>query len=159
MFLLTGEYELRLDEKNRLSIPARVRDQVDPEEHGQGFYQILGANRVISLYPDKYYQRLALAVAPRKVAPDESLAFDRVNFALAGRVELDRQGRVLLSEKIIRRAGLQERITLIGVRDHLEIWDQDRWERFLAENMSMHEEMLLRARQETLEKQRQQAGY
>ena len=157
MLLLTGEYELRLDEKNRLSIPARVREQICPEEHGSAFYQVLGVNRILSLYPERLYQRIALAVAPRTVAPDESLTFDRVNFALAGRGELDRQGRVLLSEKIIRRAGLKERVTLIGVRDHLEVWDQEIWERFLEDHLAAHEEMLLQARHEAMQRERLEA--
>jgi len=159
MLLLTGEYELTIDEKNRLSVPARVRDQIDPEEHGQGFYQVLGVNRILSLYPDKYYQRIALAVAPRMVAPDESLAFDRVNYALAGRVELDRQGRVLLNEKALRRVGLKEQVTLIGARDHLEIWDQQQWERYLEEHLLDHEQMLLKAREEAMRRERETAGW
>lgn len=158
MLLLTGEFELRMDDKNRLSIPTRVREQIDPQEHGAGFYQILGANRVVWLYPEKCYQRIALAEAPRTAAPDEMLAFDRVNYALAGRVELDRQGRILVSDKLIRRAGLQERVTLIGVRDHLEVWDQERWERYLEENLAAHEDMLLLARQDELRRERQRAG-
>jgi MraZ protein len=159
MLLLTGEYELTIDEKNRLSVPARVRDQIDPEEHGQGFYQVLGVNRILSLYPDKYYQRIALAVAPRMVAPDESLAFDRVNYALAGRVELDRQGRVLLNEKALRRVGLKEQVTLIGARDHLEIWDQQQWEQYLEEHLLDHEQMLLKAREEAMRRERETAGW
>ena len=133
MLLLTGEYELSLDDKNRLSIPSKVREQIDEEVYGRGFYVVLGVNRILSLYPEKYYERIALAVAPRTVAPDESLAFERVNFALAGRVELDRQGRVLLSDKSIRRAGIKERVTLIGSRDHLELWDRHQWEHYVEE--------------------------
>ncbi len=159
MLLLTGEYELTIDEKNRLSVPARIREQIDPQEHGQGFYQVLGVNRILSLYPDKYYQRIALAVAPRMVAPDESLAFDRVNYALAGRVELDRQGRVLLNEKALRRVGLKEQVTLIGARDHLEIWDQQQWERYLEEHLLDHEQMLLKAREEAMRRERETAGW
>ena len=156
MFLLTGEYELTLDSKNRVSIPAKVREQLSEEEVGR-FYLVLGVNRVLSLYPEKYYQRIALAVAPRKVAPDESLAFDRVNFALAGRVELDRQGRVLLSEKAMRRAKLGTEIILIGAGDHLEIWNRDQWEEYLERNLDMHERMLLEAREERLQLQRELA--
>ena len=156
MFLLTGEYELTLDSKNRLSIPAKVREQVSAEEVGR-FYLALGVNRVLSLYPEKYYQRIALAVAPRKVAPDESLAFDRVNFALAGRVELDRQGRVLLNEKAMRRAKLGTEVTMIGAGDHLEIWNRDQWEDYLERNLDRHEQMLLEAREEQLQLQREPA--
>ena len=148
MLLLTGEYELAIDQKYRMSIPTRIREQIIPEEHGSGFYQLFGVNRILCLYPDRYYQRIALAVAPRTVAPDEWLAFERVNFALAGRVELDRQGRVLLGERTVRRAEVKERVTLIGVRDHLEIWNQDLWQAYLAEHLPSHEKILLQSRQE-----------
>ena len=159
MLLLTGEYELTIDEKNRLFIPARVREQISPQEYGEAFYLVLGVNRILNLYCDRYYQRIALAEAPRTVAPDESLAFDRVNYALAGRVELDRQGRVLLSEKAMRRAGLKAQVTLIGVRDHLEIWNQGEWEKYLDEHLASHEQILLAARQELLRRERETAGW
>lgn len=148
MSLLIGEYELTLDDKKRISIPARLREQLNEVEKGNKFYLVLGVNRILSLFPEKYYERIALAVAPGKVAPDESLAFDRVNYALAGRVELDRQGRVLLPEKALRRAGLKERVTLIGVRDYLEIWDSQRWEEYLEEHIDAHEKILLQVREE-----------
>ena len=154
MLILTGEYELTLDQKNRLSVPVRLREQIPVDFLDKGFYVTLGVNRIMSLYPDKYYQRIALAVAPRKAAPDESLAFERINFALAGRVELDRQGRVLLPEKAIRRAGLKERVTLIGVRDHLELWDTQKWERYLQENLENHDRVLLFMRDEAAQQER-----
>ncbi len=157
--MLTGEYELNLDDKNRLSIPAKVREQIIPEEHGKGFYLVLGANRILSLYPEKYYQRIALAVAPRTAAPDEMLTYERVNFALAGRVELDRQGRVLLNEKAIRRAELKEQVTLIGARDHLEIWNQAVWDKYVQQNLAFHEKMLLQARQEAMRQEREAADF
>ena len=152
MLLLTGEYELTRDSKNRLAIPAKVRDQIPEDDLGTGFYLVPGANRILSLYPEKYYQRIALVVAPGTAAPDELIAFERVNFALAGKVELDRQGRVLLPEKALSRAGLtkSERVTLIGSRDHLEIWNPEQWERFVEQNMSSHEKMLMDARVELL---------
>ncbi len=159
MLLLTGEFELNLDNKYRLFIPARVREQISPEDDGSGFYLVSGVNRILSLYPDLYYQRIALAVAPRMVAPDELLTFERINYAMAGRVELDRQGRVLIGEKAIRRAGVREQVTLIGVRDHLEIWDKQQWQRYLDEHLAMHEKMLLQAREETLRKERETAGW
>ncbi|MCF7958185.1 MAG: hypothetical protein K9M57_07040 [Phycisphaerae bacterium] len=159
MLLLTGEFELTLDGKNRLSIPAKVREQYSTEEYGTALYLVLGANRILNLYPEKYYQRIALAVAPRMVAPDELLAYERVNFALAGKVELDRQGRVLLNEKAIRRAGLKEQVTLIGARDHLEIWDQEQWDLYLTENLPFHEKTLLQVRDEALRKTREEAGW
>ncbi len=159
MLLLTGEYELTIDDKHRLSIPARLRNQVDQDEHGSAFYLVMGANRILSLYPDKYYQRIVLAVAPGRVAPDELLTYERVNFAMAGKVELDRQGRVLLNERAIRRADIKDQVTLIGARDHLEIWDVAMWDKYLTDNMAFQEEMLLKARQEAFRKQGEESSW
>jgi MraZ protein len=159
MILLTGEYELTLDEKYRLFIPAKVRQQIDAPEEGDDFYLIFGVNRILSLYPEKYYKRIALAVAPGTAAPDETLAYERVHYALAGKVELDRQGRVLIGEKAVHRAGLKSQVTLIGVRDHLEVWDAGIWEKYLEEHLGLHEQMLLQAREEAYRRERQQAGW
>ncbi|MBN1436883.1 MAG: hypothetical protein JW936_07400 [Sedimentisphaerales bacterium] len=158
--LLTGEYDLTLDEKNRLSIPVRLRQQIFPrDDFDNVLYLMTGFNQILCLYPESEYRRIALAVAPGKVAPDELLVYERVGFALASRVELDRQGRVLISDKAIRRAGLKEQIALIGARDHLELWNQDEWETYLVEHMAEHEQMVLQARQETYRKQREEAGW
>ncbi|MBN1764887.1 MAG: hypothetical protein JW860_06485 [Sedimentisphaerales bacterium] len=159
MPFFTGEYELTLDNKNRLFIPARLREQISPEVDGSAFFMVFGVNRIISLYPEMYYQRIALAVAPRMVAPDELLAFERINYSMAGRVELDRQGRVLLGEKAIRRAGIKVQVTLIGVRDHIEVWDKDYWDKYMIEHLPMHEQMLLKAREEASRKERETAGW
>ena len=130
MLLLTGEYEHTLDEKSRLFISNKLRSQVDAEEHGSNFYLVLGANGILCLYPEKYFEQIALAVAPGTAAPDETVAFERISFALASRVELDRQGRLLLAEKVRKRAGLKNHLTLVGVRDHIEIWNSPQWERY-----------------------------
>jgi MraZ protein len=159
MLLLTGEYELNLDGKYRLFIPTRVREQISQEDHSGSFYVVLGVNRIVNIYPDKYYQRIALAVAPRMVAPDELLAFERINFALAGKVELDRQGRLLLGEKLASRAGIEEQATLIGVRDHLEVWPREQWDKYMGEHLPMHEQVLLRLREEVMRKERESAGW
>ncbi|MHC4301453.1 MAG: MraZ C-terminal domain-containing protein [Planctomycetota bacterium] len=52
------------------------------------------------------------------------MAFERISFALASKVELDGQGRLLLNERLRKRAGLKDQITLVGVRDHIELWNQ-----------------------------------
>ncbi len=159
MILLHGEFDLSLDAKNRLSIPSRVREQIDPDFHGEGFFLTIEHRQALSLYPEKIYQRIALAVAPGMAAPDEFLAYERVNFALASKVELDRQGRVLLPEKAIRRTGLSEQVTMIGSRDHLEIWDTQVWEKYLENGLGHRERIMLQARYEMFVKERQEAGF
>ena len=153
MLMLTGEYEHTIDEKNRLFISNKLRSQIDSEQYGSSFYLAMGSNGIYGLYPEKYFQQIALAGAPGMGAPDESVSFERMSFALASKVELDRQGRLLINEKLRKRANLGTNLTLVGVRDHIEIWNTDDWEHYLEDNLHQFHTQLAQARQAQLAKQ------
>lgn len=153
MLMLTGEYEHTLDSKGRLFISNKLRGQIDAEEYGSNFYLTLGVNGILCLYPEKYFQQIALAGAPGTVAPDEAVVYERLSFALTNRVELDRQGRLLLGEKIRRRAKLGSNLTLIGTRDHIELWNTEDWEKYLSDNVGQYQQQMMRARHTVLQKQ------
>ena len=153
MLLLTGEYQHVIDSKSRVLISNKLRNQVDVDEHGSNFYLVLGANGILCLYPEKYFERIVLAVAPQTAAPDETVAFERISFALASKVELDGQGRLLLNERLRKRAGLKDKVTLVGVRDHIELWNSENWEQYLADNMDQYQKQMSQARQIVLQKE------
>lgn len=154
MLLLTGEYTHTIDNKGRVLITNKLRNQIDAEEHGSNFYIVLGTNGILCLYPEKYFERIVLATAPQSIAPDEAVAFERITFALAGKVELDSQGRILLNEKLRKRAGLEDEdnITLVGVRDHIELWNSQSWEQYLSDHMLQYQSQMSQARQIVLQK-------
>ena len=156
MLLLTGEYEHIVDDKGRVLVSNKLRNQIDSDEHGSNFYLVLGSNGILCLYPEKYFEQIALAVAPRTTAPDEAVAFERISFALASKIELDGQGRLLLNEKLRKRAGLKDKITLVGVRDHIELWNSKSWEQYLADNMAQYQKQMSQARQIVLQKQNEE---
>jgi len=156
MLLLTGEYEHIVDGKSRVLISNKLRSQIDADEHGSNFYLVLGANGILCLYPEKYFEQIALAVAPGATAPDEAVAFERISFALASKVELDKQGRLLLNERLRKRAGLKDHVTLVGVRDHIELWNSENWEQYLAEHMAQYQRQMSQARQVVLQKESQE---
>ena len=156
MLLLTGEYQHVVDSKSRILISNKLRSQIDADEHGSNFYLVLGANGILCLYPEKYFERIALAVAPGATAPDEAVAFERMSFALASKVELDAQGRLLLNERLRKRAGLKDNITLVGVRDHIELWNSESWEQYLTDNMAQYQKQMSQARQIVLQKESRQ---
>jgi MraZ protein len=153
MLLLTGEYPHVVDEKGRVLVSNKLRSQIDADEHGSNFYLVLGTNGILCLYPEKCFKHITLAVAPGTTAPDEAVAFERMSFALASKVELDAQGRLLLNERLRKRAGLKENITLIGVRDHIELWNSDNWEQYLSDHMPQYQKQMAQARQVVLQKQ------
>jgi MraZ protein len=156
MLLLTGEYQHVIDSKSRVLISNKLRSQIDSDEHGCNFYLVLGANGILCLYPEKYFEQIVLAVAPGTTAPDEAVAFERMSFALASKVELDAQGRLLLNDRLRKRAGLKDQITLVGVRDHIEIWNNKNWEQYLDDHMAQYQKQMSQARQSVLRKQNQE---
>jgi len=126
--VLFGEFELSIDDKNRLLIPSEVRRSIDQAAQGDGFFLVVGVNRHPWLYPERYYEQLVTEV-PADITPEQDLlAFDQLHFALASRLDPDKQGRVVLPDKILRRVGIEREVTLIGVRDHLELWNRTDWE-------------------------------
>ena len=156
MLLLTGEYQHVVDGKSRVLISNKLRSQIDADEHGSNFYLVLGANGILCLYPEKYFEQIVLAGAPATSAPDEAVAFERISFALASKVELDRQGRLLLNERLRKRAGLRDHVTLVGVRDHIELWNNESWEQYLADNMGQYHKQMSQARKVVLQKQNEE---
>ena len=157
MLLLTGEYQHVVDGKGRVLISNKLRNQIDSVEHGNNFYLVLGSNGILCLYPEKYYEQIVLSVAPDSVAPDESVAFERMSFALTSKVELDNQGRLLLNDKLRSRAGLKDQITLVGVRDHIELWNDEDWEQYLADHMPQYQKQMSQARRYVLQQQNEPA--
>jgi len=153
MLLLTGEYQHVIDGKNRVLISNKLRGQIDSDEHGSNFYLVLGANGILCLYPEKYFEQIALSVAPNTTAPDEAVAFERMSFALASKVEMDSQGRLLLNDRLRKRAGLKDQITLVGVRDHIELWNNESWEQYVTNHMTQYQKQMSQARQIVMQKQ------
>ncbi len=153
MLLLTGEYQHVIDDKGRVLVSNKLRNQVDVDQHGGNFYLVLGANGILCLYPEKYFEQLALSVAPVGTAPDEAVVFERISFALASKIELDNQGRLLLNEKLRKRAGLKEDVTLVGVRDHIELWNTQDWEQYVADHMKQYQKQMTQARQVVMQQQ------
>ena len=145
--VLYGEYELSIDEKNRLLIPSEIRRSIDPERDGEAFFLTVGVNRVPWLYPERYYEQLASRDPGEMTPAEELLAYDQMNFAMASRLEWDKQGRVLVPDKTLKRTALGREVTLIGVRDHLELWNRSDWEARREALIARSAEVALRAKQ------------
>ena len=126
--LLIGEYDLGIDDKNRLSLPADIRKLINSDRDGDSFILILGRNGKPWLYPEKYYEQMVFQEEPEITPEEEQLDFDHMNFALADKITWDSQGRMLIPEKTMKRTALGKEITLIGARDHLELWDRAEWQ-------------------------------
>ncbi len=147
--LLFGSYDISLDEKSRMLIPSAIRNSIVPEREANLFV-ILGQNNKIWLYPEKYYEQLVKQETPALLAADAALDFDHLNFPTAHLVAVDKQCRVLLPETLRKRTGTESAVTVIGSRDHCEIWNRADWNAHLDD---LHER-----RKEIMDQKRKGSG-
>ena len=145
--LLVGEYELTIDDKNRLLIPAEVRRSIIPERDGEALYLIVGVNRKLWLYPELYYEQLASSSRPQLVPNEDVLAFEQLTFSNASRLEWDKQGRVLIPDKLLKRTGLDREITMFGAGNHMELWNRPDWEQYREALFQRSSEIAFKAQQ------------
>jgi len=129
--LLTGTHPRTLDDKKRMALPKRVREQLeDPAK----LFITPGPDQCLWLYSETGLEQLAGKLDQAPATDAEARVFRRLYFAQTEAVDMDRTGRILIPERLVQFAGLQHEVILIGVRDHLELWDGQRWQRYLAEN-------------------------
>ena len=148
--IFTGTYELAVDPKNRLSIPANIRAQMDPEKDGTRFYVVPGNRKgTLGLYADQYFDRYAEAYHASLTANDEKEDFEQIFYSMATLLDIDKQGRVVLPQRALDYTELGRKVTLAGQRDHLVIWDRDRFNQFIEDNWSRYPDLLRQARLKT----------
>jgi MraZ protein len=136
--LFTGTYECSIDSKNRLSIPANIRANMDPEVDGTRFYLVPGHRaRVLNLYADKYFERNA-GQMPLAIAPGQERAdFRDVFFGLATLLDVDKQGRVVLPQRLLNFAHIGKQVTLSGSMDRLVLWNREPCDEFMVDNFHL----------------------
>jgi MraZ protein len=127
--LLTGTYPRTLDDKKRLALAKRVREQLgDPKT----LFVTPGPD--LWLYTQDGLERLAEKLDQAPATDAEARVFRRLYFAQTEAVDVDGSGRVLIPERLVQFAGLKHDVVLIGVRDHLELWDAERWQRYIEQH-------------------------
>lgn len=131
--LLTGTYPRTLDEKKRLGLPKRIREQLGDPTH---LFVTPGQDQSLLIYSQADLERLAEKLDQSPATDAEVRVFRRLFFAQAETVEVDRNGRVLIPERLVQFAGLTHEVILLGVRDHLELWDAGRWQQYVSQNAS-----------------------
>ena len=123
MFL--GTHTPRLDEKGRLILPAKYRDELAP-----GLVLTKGQERCLYVFPLTEFDRVTEALrAP--VTTKAVRDYSRVFFASASDETPDRQGRITVPAALREYAGLQRDCVVIGANTRLEIWDAQAWTTYL----------------------------
>ncbi len=132
MFL--GQYTYSLDSKGRVTIPSRFR-----EELPDGVVVTRGLDRCLAVYPLAVWDEIAQKVTALPLTDPRGRALRRVFFADAVNAELDRQGRVLLPDRLREYAELESsaEVVIVGLDRFVELWNPERWEAENAHQMQV----------------------
>jgi MraZ protein len=129
--VFTGEYRHAIDGKGRIAVPARFRAELE-----DGAFVSRWIDGCVAIFPRGAWDQLAARVASLPVSDAGARTFSRFVFSGAFEVELDRQGRALVPAGLREFATLEGEAVVVGARDHVELWNPDRWVTYSAEMQS-----------------------
>lgn len=135
--LLTGTHPRSLDDKKRFTLPKKVRDQLG--EATAQLFLAQGLDQCLWIYEQKGLEQMAAKLDQTPATDAEARVFRRLFFAQMEAVELDKAVWALVPERLVDFAGLKHEVVLIGVRDHLELWDAQRRQEYLGQNGSRYD--------------------
>jgi MraZ protein len=129
--VFTGEYRHAIDGKGRIAVPAKFRAELE-----DGAFVSRWIDGCVAIFPRGAWDQLAARVASLPVSDAGARTFSRFVFSGAFEVELDRQGRALVPAGLREFATLEGEAVVVGARDHVELWNPDRWVTYSAEMQS-----------------------
>ena len=139
MFL--GTYTPKLDDKGRLTLPAKFRDELRG-----GVMITKGQDHCLYVFTRDAFAEMARKVASAPLTSESARAFQRNLFAGTDDQNRDAQGRIAINAELRRWAGLTKDCVVIGAATRAEIWDAQAWKRYQDE----HEDEYARAQEEVL---------
>ncbi|HKP09578.1 MAG TPA: division/cell wall cluster transcriptional repressor MraZ [Gaiella sp.] len=126
--MFIGTYEHTIDDKSRLTLPARFREAL-----GDGVILARGIDGNAAVYPRETWK---VTVEERMSALDplstEARQLRRFFFTGAGEADIDGSGRVHVPSWLVKHAGLEREVVVAGNYDHLELWNPTTWEKHLT---------------------------
>jgi MraZ protein len=121
MFL--GQYRHNIDDKGRLTIPARFRDLLAAD----GAYVLKGFDNNLMVLTVPTFEALSLRVSRMSLTDPTARLLKRLIFATAQKVDVDRAGRILLPQFLRESAEVDGEAVVVGVGDYFEIWSPEYW--------------------------------
>lgn len=123
--MFIGEYNHSLDPKNRLIIPAKLREQL-----GESFVMTKGLDNCLFVYSLDEWRNVEDKLKTLPMTSKDARAFVRFFFAGASECEIDKQGRALVPSNLKEYASIDKDVVIIGVSTRIEIWSLEQWNKF-----------------------------
>ena len=129
IIMLMGEFHHTIDEKGRLIIPSKFR-----EELGNNFIITRGLEECLFIYSMENWNKITSKLNSLPFTKRDARSFTRFFLSGATAAEFDKQGRINITSPLVSYAELKKECVIIGVGDRLEIWSSEKWNNFYEEN-------------------------
>lgn len=129
MKMFLGEYDHSLDDRGRVTLPKKIREELD----SQSVVLSRGFEACIFGYDRDSWERQSRTHIETSVTEPEARRLRRYMFSAAEKVEIDKIGRIVLPAHLKEYAHVESQVVVIGAGDHFEIWDHERWKEYAAE--------------------------
>jgi MraZ protein len=141
--MFVGRYEVRLDAKNRIIVPQKLRESREGGQLWSQFFLTLGAEGCIFVYTAEGWQRLMEEMGATQPLADETLRIvQRLVAANADVRDCDSQGRIILTEELREHARITREVIWVGAVSRAEIWDKESWFAYNKKHVSQLSEKL-----------------
>ncbi|WP_446899312.1 division/cell wall cluster transcriptional repressor MraZ [Clostridium sp. LBM24168] len=120
--MFIGEYEHCLDNKNRIIIPSKFRQNL-----GNDFIITKGLDKCLYAYTKGQWKILEDKLEKLPLTNKSARAFVRFFFSGANELNMDKQGRVLIPQSLLEYASINKEVVSIGVSNRIEIWSKINW--------------------------------
>ncbi len=127
--MFIGEYQHTLDNKGRIIMPSKFREQL-----GEEFVMTKGLDNCLFVYPKNEWAILEEKLKTLPLTNRDARAFVRFFFSGATECELDKQGRVLVPPNLREHSKLDKDVIVIGVSTRMEIWAKEEWDAYNADD-------------------------
>ena len=135
MCMFLGTYTPRLDEKGRLILPAKYRDEL-----AYGLVLTRGQERCIYVFSQREFEKQHEQLAQASLTSRKARDYARVFLSGASDEVPDKQGRVTIPQVLRTYGGLDREVTVIGAGNRIEIWDSAAWQQYLQEQEEVFSE-------------------
>lgn len=130
IFMLTGEYTHSIDEKGRIIIPSKIRSVI-----GNNIIITRGMDGCLFGYSKESWENLVSKLETLPFTKKDNRNFIRFFTSGAIALEFDKQGRINIPNYLSEYANLLDDVIIIGVINRIEIWNKEKWNNFLRDNV------------------------
>jgi len=130
--MLIGEFNHGMDNKNRIIIPSKLR-----EDLGESFIISKGLDGCLYIYPKAEWITFETKLKALPLSSKDARTFSRFFFSGANEMEPDKMGRILIPQSLLEYAGIVDEVVSVGMMNRVEVWSKEKWKAYNDSEMDM----------------------